>query len=77
MARKAKPTFRNQNTLRVRRRTLPPGFDFEVFQEEERILRDLRIWHGISPEEADELFPGTQPFVSDKEVRSHGKKLLK
>lgn len=68
--------FRKENGDRLYRE-LPPGFDFEIFREEERERRDMQLWFGITPEEADVLFPGTQPFNPHKPLPRAPRKRLK
>jgi hypothetical protein len=62
------PRFRDEGGIKVFTGKLPPSFDFEIFNEEERMRRDMQIWFCISPEEVDLLFPGTQPFVPHAEI---------
>jgi len=61
--------FRKVNGVTVFTGKLPPGFDFEIFREEERFRRDLQLFLCITPEEADRLFPGTQPFIPHKPLK--------
>ena len=61
--------FQKINGITVFTGKVPKGFDFEIFREEERFRRDLQIGVCITPEEADLLFPGTQPFVPHKPLK--------
>ena len=77
MARKPKSRFCYENGILVFTGKLPPGFDFEVFRDEERLRRDLQVGLGISAEEADLLFPGTQPFRPYNQIPARRRKSLK